>query len=69
MASIYANSYFTIIALDGNDANYGLRGLTNTSELPRYEQKLIELLGLIEVLVGRKTENYKKPWHKRGWTF
>ena len=69
MASIYANAYFTIIALDGNDANYGLRGLTNTSELPRYEQKLIELPGPIEVLVGRKTENYKKPWHKRGWTF
>ena len=34
MGSIYANSYFTIIAADGQDANYGIRGVGGLS-LPR----------------------------------
>ncbi len=31
MSSIYANSYFTIVAADGKDANAGLRGVCKSS--------------------------------------
>ena len=43
--------------------------MTNTAGLPRYEQMVVEFPGPIKVLVGRKKEDYKKPWHTRGWTF
>jgi hypothetical protein len=40
MASIFANSYFTIIAADGSDANYGLHGVDSESS-PRYHKETI----------------------------
>ena len=32
MASIYTNAYFTIVAADGENANYGLRGIKGITQ-------------------------------------
>jgi hypothetical protein len=37
MAAIYANAYFTIISVDGSDANHGLQGLWDQSTLRTYK--------------------------------
>lgn len=71
MASIYANAYFTIIALDGKDANQGLDGVTCSAAGAscRYPQTIFRFPGQAEALVSLPKENYSIPWHKRGWTF
>ena len=69
MASIYANAYFTIIALDGNNANHGLTGLVSNTERRRYVQTILQLPGPAKALVRAPYERLNKPWHRRGWTF
>ena len=40
MAAIFANSYFTIIAADGPDANYGLRGVDDETSPCFYRETM-----------------------------
>jgi hypothetical protein len=71
MGSIYANSYFTIIAADGPDANYGLRGVGGTS-LPRsHELDILHFTPSCSMIPEprKETQFNKKDWHKRGWTY
>lgn len=67
MAAIYANASVTIIASDGVDANYGLRGLRGIS-LPRSVKQVVHSLtrnvAAIETL---ETREYT-VWDTRGWT-
>ncbi|QDS76565.1 hypothetical protein FKW77_006876 [Venturia effusa] len=68
MASIYANSCFTIIAADGSDANYGLPGITS----PRRHNETTFRFDIDLSMVKRpEVESFKrKPfWHSRAWTF
>jgi hypothetical protein len=61
MASIYANSYFTIIAADGYDANYGPRS---------YEEISFEFTANFKMIQKPKTESRDEAfWHTRAWTF
>jgi hypothetical protein len=66
MASIYANAYFTIIATEGVDDEFGLRGIGSTSGprdfFPFFQFEDIELAqeGLFE---------NEQVWHSRAWTF
>jgi hypothetical protein len=69
MASIYANSVLTIVAADGEDANYGLRGIRMASlprNRPQQTSKLPNGAQIVE-------PNYSTPegstWSRRGWTF
>jgi Heterokaryon incompatibility protein (HET) len=71
MGSIYANSYFTIIAADSKDANYGLHGVGDTS-LPRlYKQDILQFAPSCSMMPSPRNENQfnKQDWHKRGWTY
>jgi hypothetical protein len=71
MASIYANSCFTIIAADGQDANHGLRGIGGQA-LPRaYKQPFYEFSPTIKLLQTPDTESKMNPpsWYTRAWTF
>ena len=73
MASIYSHSCFTIIALDGSDANYGLPGsCSKTSPRSRsFKQpcfKFSDELTMTEK-IGLETRFEKPPWHTRAWTF
>lgn len=71
MSSIYANSYFTIIAADGNDANYGLQGISMSSSPRSYHQPILEFSQTCSLMQAPESENQftMKEWHKRGWTF
>jgi hypothetical protein len=69
IASIYANAQFTIIAADGDDATYGLRGIRGISQ-PR-----ISPCGLFTLSKGCKVvwnpgnTLATSVWDRRGWTF
>jgi Heterokaryon incompatibility protein (HET) len=72
MASIYSNSYFTIIAADGPDANYGLSGSSRDS--PRstsFSQLFLSFGSNIKMVEKHGHESYSKQpvWHTRAWTF
>jgi hypothetical protein len=70
MASIYANSYFTIIAADGYDANYGLPGVDSDSSPRSYEEILFEFTANFKMIQKPKTESPDEAfWHTRAWTF
>jgi hypothetical protein len=71
MASIYANSYFTIIAADGSDADHGLRGVPGTNSPRSYKQKFYRFSGHCSMLQAPVPEESQdtKNWHRRGWTF
>jgi Heterokaryon incompatibility protein (HET) len=72
MSSIYANSYFTIVAADGNDANYGLRGACMSSSSSRsYHPSILHFSPTCSMMQAPEFENQfnMKEWHKRGWTY
>jgi hypothetical protein len=66
MASIYANSYFTIIAADGYDANYGLPGVDSDSSPRSYEEISFEFTANFKMIQKPKTESRDEAfWHTR----
>ncbi|CAP64845.1 uncharacterized protein PODANS_5_3920 [Podospora anserina S mat+] len=69
MASIYANSQFTIIAADGADANTGLHGVGSSRPFP--ELPILEFSPECRMRPGPETEEarYFTTWHNRAWTF
>lgn len=82
MGSIYLNSYVTLIAAEGEDANFGLRGTGGQSQ-PREPHKInhsrapvgvhFDLVRRPDKDLGRfradPSTNIQKQWHGRGWTF
>jgi hypothetical protein len=56
MASIYANAYFTIIAADGEDANYGLRGSSGQAPPRIYKQMYYEYSPEVKFLLEPHVE-------------
>ena len=71
MASIYSNSYLTLCAADGDDAESGLLGLRQCSP-PRNVQQ--EILAFADGPRSSKWIKYVPPsgvriYEKRGWTF
>ncbi|KAN0090565.1 Heterokaryon incompatibility protein (HET) domain containing protein [Hyaloscypha variabilis] len=72
MSSIYANSAVTIVAADGPDANYGLRGIWKASLRPRnVVLRTFSLAPNRTVITLRSFRDYEGPasWHGRAWTF
>ena len=71
MASIYARSYFTIVAVDGSDADYGLRGVPGTSSRRSCKQKMYHFFTKCTMMQAPLPEESHriKDWHRRGWTF
>jgi len=69
MSSIYANSYFTIIAADGADADSGLQGVGVPRAFP--QPPILDLEPHCHLRPGPETERarYFTLWHDRGWTF
>jgi hypothetical protein len=71
MSSIYANSYFTIVAADGSDANYGLRGVGKNSSPRSYCLPILQFSSTCAMMPVPQSETQfnMKEWHKRGWTY
>ena len=70
MASIYANSYLTIIAADGDSTDYRLRGLRGISGPRQLDQKVHRLSTRLQVVRKlHQNELYRSVWSTREWTF
>lgn len=67
MASIFANAHITIIAEQGRDAGFGLRGLRGISQPRSYPQEVFKLGKGFEIIQTRpfRTKN-SSPWSQRG---
>ncbi|KAF2822345.1 HET-domain-containing protein [Ophiobolus disseminans] len=71
MASIYARSYYTIVAADGIDADHGLRGVPGTYSPRNLQQKMYQFSKRCVMMQVPESESNLDPkeWHRRGWTF
>ncbi|CAF9912845.1 MAG: hypothetical protein HETSPECPRED_001218 [Heterodermia speciosa] len=66
MASIYINSYFTIVVAEGTDADNGLRGIEGTSG-PRSYDPYYQFEDLKFCIWEEKEK--RSTFHTRAWTF
>jgi hypothetical protein len=68
MASIYANSHFTIIAADGSNADYGLQGISSPR---RFKNRQLKFGVNVSMIVHPQVESFeRKPcWHSSAWRF
>ncbi|KAH7085900.1 heterokaryon incompatibility protein-domain-containing protein [Paraphoma chrysanthemicola] len=71
MAAIYARSHFTIVAVDGVDADHGLRGVPGTTSPRNLEQYMYQFSAQCTMMQAPVPEQKVdiKEWHRRGWTF
>jgi hypothetical protein len=70
MASIFGNACLTIVAEQGPDASFGLRGLRGVSEARNFPQDVFEFKKSIKILQPRLPESVEQSlWSQRGWTF
>lgn len=69
MASIFADATITIVAEQGEDANYGLRGLRNISHPRNYAQKVFSWENGSKIVVTSSKQPNSSLWSQRGWTF
>jgi hypothetical protein len=68
MASIFAAATVTIVAEQGPDADYGLRGLRGISHPRSLKQDVFRLAKGYEVTEIRSREFPPSIWSRRGWT-
>ncbi|CCF39016.1 hypothetical protein CH063_02036 [Colletotrichum higginsianum] len=73
MHRIFASSFLTIIAKDGQDAGYGLRGLRGISPPRATKQHVVPLAGGERLATMNNSEPGKEPevydYDQRMWTF
>jgi hypothetical protein len=70
MAAIYAKAYFTIVAANGYDATFGLRGIGHGSNPRSYQQQFLEILPECRLLHNRRLVSLNlTKYNSRGWTF
>jgi hypothetical protein len=69
MASIYANAYFTIVAVDGDDANHGLRGVGGLSSPRACLPRSFRFSDKVTLSIKNGVESFQRTWHTRAWTF
>jgi hypothetical protein len=72
VASIFANTSITIIKKLGDDANYGLRGLSEISQPRNIYQGLFKLGKFVRsysVINVREQDLTLYAWSLRGWTY
>ncbi len=68
MASIYSNAYLTIIAAQGEAADYGIRGVGNGSQPRNFPQTIFELQPEQKMLMYDELGCGRSAWNTRGWT-
>jgi hypothetical protein len=70
MASIYAQSYLTIVAAEGEDASWGLRGTGGHSRPRDLRWPIINFPGKpMMIRMGEAEIGDLSKWNMRGWTF
>lgn len=70
MAEIYTNSYFTIVAAQGDDADAGLRGISQITP-PRHfkNTNALKYENHYEAISIQAMRLMRSKWYSRGWTF
>ena len=71
MASIFANSYLTIVAADGTDADAGLSRLEETDVAEEYPVSFTaagQSISLLPQIPGNRQAIIRSHWSSRGWT-
>ncbi|OJD33736.1 heterokaryon incompatibility protein [Diplodia corticola] len=70
MGAIYANAHCTIVAADGQDADYGLRGIGHGSQPRRRPQQLLDFPHCGPLLQQPEINaEAQSRWGTRGWTY
>jgi len=72
MASIYSQSYFTIVAADGSDPEFGLCGIGSDSGPRAFQEELrSDVLAFedLEFLLDGCAAESNQAWHSRAWTY
>lgn len=72
MAAIYENAFITVIAVDGESAGHGLRGIGVSSQMRQYRPRKFNFSQDLCLLSGSSDEeegSYLHKWHMRAWTF
>lgn len=70
MAAIYAKAYITIVAANGSDATFGLRGIGHGSSPRNYQQQFLEIFPGCRLLQDRRLVDLNRTkYMSRGWTF
>ncbi|ORY02743.1 heterokaryon incompatibility protein-domain-containing protein [Clohesyomyces aquaticus] len=72
MAAIYENAFITVIAVDGERADHGLRGIGLSSQMRQYRPRMFEFspdLCLLSSNFEEEEKSYLHKWHMRAWTF
>jgi hypothetical protein len=69
MGAIYFNALFTIIAADGDDASYGLRGVGSGSKPRSFQQSILQLPDCPVLVQGDFQTELSSMWSTRGWTY
>lgn len=63
---------FTIVAVDGTDANYGLRGFKGRTSPRKVQQRVVSLAGreiMIASVRSRGSDKARGVYHSRAWTY
>jgi hypothetical protein len=72
MAAIYENAFITVIAVDGESADHGLRGIGVSFQMRQYRPRKFNFSRDLCLLSGSRDEeeeSYLHKWHVRAWTF
>lgn len=72
MAQIYENAFITVVAVDGEDADHGLRGIGGPSQLRQYRPRIFPFSPKLELRSANdeeEEEDFLHKWHMRAWTF
>lgn len=70
MAAIFAKADVTIIAEEGPNSFYGLRGLHGVSRPSNLPQRVYELQKGLKIIESRRPKRVGQSiWNQRGWTF
>lgn len=71
MAAIYANSYVTFIAAEGEDANHGIPGVENGDNPRTLKRNTFRTANGDRYLLKEKHEAWpvSSKWDSRGWTY
>ncbi|KAF6838242.1 heterokaryon incompatibility protein [Colletotrichum plurivorum] len=67
MAPIFEGASIAIVAADGKDANYGLRGLRHSSHA-RVLPEILHLTPNTSITTRLERSLHHTPWSRRGWT-
>ena len=69
MCATYANACITIVAAEGEDADYGLCGIRGMSNSRLGNQEVFKLPNRSKVIERRRSQLEKTIWDGRAWTF